>query len=62
MAHRQDEFVGIRVPKEVKKHWAELARAERRSLSNWILYHLDAVAGTKPEQPTQYAPSLKETA
>ncbi len=35
------EYVGIRVPGQVKRTWEEEAKKEKRSLSNWILHSLE---------------------
>lgn len=35
------EYVGIRVPGQVKRSWEEQAKKQQRSLSNWILHSLE---------------------
>lgn len=35
------EYVGIRVPGQIKRSWEEKAKKEKRSLSNWILHSLE---------------------
>lgn len=52
MAQHADEFIGLRVPRQMKKAWLAQAQQERRSLSNWILNRLAV-----EEQPSSKRPS-----
>ena len=49
MPQHANAFIGLRVPKPIKKAWAECAKQEHRSLSNWIIRQLEAIQPTKPE-------------
>lgn len=49
MPQHANAFIGLRVPKPIKKAWTECAKQEHRSLSNWIIRQLEAIqAKTEP--------------
>ena len=47
MAQQADAHIGLRLPEEIKRKWTEEAEREHRSLSNWIVYKIEAQEGQR---------------